>query len=172
MKRGNRYVVLIGMGLIFVPLLAVWAQGPIRDKIFLTKVMTSSQAEIKYSRLAEKNSNSLRVKAFATRQIVQHEKFNEQLEAIARRLDVKVPQELERDQSAVIDSLSKLSGAEFDRNYLNRIIEDREKGLKAFQEELDKGNSEELKKLCSEALPHMQRDLKRARRLMEVVSRK
>ena len=172
MKRGNRYVLLIGMGLIFMPLLAVRAQGPIRDKIFLTKVMTSSQAEIKYSQLAAKNSNSLRTKAFAARQIVQHKKFNEELEAIAGRLKVTVPQELERDQSAAIDNLSKLSGAEFDRSYLNRIIEDREKGLKAFQEEVDKGNSEELKKLCSEALPHMQRDLKRARRLVEIASRK
>jgi|SRR5579884_153386 len=172
MKKWNRCVLLISMGLIFISLLAARAQGPIRDKIFLTKVMASSQAEIKYSRLAEKNSNSLRVKAFATRQIVQHEKFNEQLEGIARRLDVKVPQELERDQLAVIDSLSKLSGAEFDRSYLNRIIEDREKGLKAFQEEVDKGSSEELKKLCSEALPHMERDLKRARRLAEIAGRK
>lgn len=172
MKRWNRYVLLTGMGLIFIPLLAARAQGPIRDKIFLTKVMTSSQAEIKYSRLAAKNSNSLRVKAFAARQIVQHKKFNEELEEIARRLDVTVPQELERDQLAVIDNLSKLSGTEFDRTYLNRIIEDREKGVKAFQDEVDKGSSEELKELCSEALPHMERDLKRARRLVELADRK
>jgi putative membrane protein len=172
MKRWNRYRLLVGMSVLFIPLLAGCAEGPIREKIFLTKVLSNSQAEIKYSQLAEKNSNSLKVKAFATRLIVEHKKFCEKAEEVSRRLNITVSPELDRDQSAAIDSLSKLGGVEFDRYYLNLLIEDHERGLKALQDELEKGNSEEVKELCSDALPHMQRDLRRAQTLAEQSRRK
>jgi putative membrane protein len=160
---GGLLLVILGVG--FTPVLAVRAEAPLRERIFLKQVISNGRAEVKYSELAEKRSNSLKVKAFATRLILEHKKFGEKLEEAARNLDVTVSKELDRGQKGAIDGLSRLSGAEFDRAYLARIIEDHERGVKAFENEVEKGNSEELKKLCNDALPRLQRHLKRAREL-------
>jgi putative membrane protein len=164
MRRLSGWTFLVGIGVVLTPFLTVRA-APIREKIFLNEVIGNGRAEVKYSELAEKQASSLKVKAFAARLILEHKKFGEKLEEAARNMDITVSKELDRGQKGAIDGLSKLSGVEFDRAYLARIIEDHERGVKAFETEVEKGNSEELKKLCNDALPRLQRHLKRAREL-------
>jgi putative membrane protein len=159
-------MVLVGMGIVFTSP-AIQAKAPIREKIFLNEVITNGRAEIKYSELAEKKADSLKVKAFAAQLILEHKKFGAKLEEAARNMDIAVSKELTSGQKGAIEGLSKLSGAEFDRAYLSRIIEDHERGVKAFEAEAERGNSEEVKKLCSDALPRLQKHLKRARELAD-----
>jgi putative membrane protein len=156
-------MILVGMGVIFTSP-AIQAKAPLREKIFLNEVITNGRAEIKYSELAEKKA-SLKVKAFAAQLILEHKKFGAKLEEAARNMDITVSKELTSGQKGAIEGLSKRSGAEFDRAYLSRIIEDHERGVKAFEAEAERGNSEEVKKLCSDALPRLQKHLKRAREL-------
>lgn len=172
MRRLRGWIFLAGVGIVLTPFLAAQAEGGIRDRIFLTQVMSNGHAEVEYSRLAEKQGDSLKVKTFAARLMLEHKKFGEKLEEVARRMNIKVSKELNRDQQGAVDGLSRLHGAEFDRNYLKLIIEDHERGVKAFETEAEKSSSEELKKLCSDALPRLQRHLKRARELAEETKRK
>lgn len=172
MRRLSRWIVVVGLSVSFALSLTAKAEGPIREKIFLNRVIGNGRAEIEYSKLAEKQASSLKVKAFAARLIIEHKKFGEKLEEAARNMGITVSKELSREQAGEIDGLKKLEGAEFDRAYLTRIVQDHEKGVKAFETEVEKGNSAEVKKLCSDALPRLQRHLKRARELADEVKSK
>jgi putative membrane protein len=172
MRQLSGWIVVIGMSLVLFPSFAVRAQAPIRERVFLNQVIGNGRAEIKYCELAEKNAGSLKVKAFAARLIVEHKRFGEKMEAAAEHLNINIDKELDRDQMGTLDGLSKRTGAEFDRNFLARIIKDYERGVSAFQTEVKRGNAEEVKKLCEDALPRLQRDLRRARQLAEEVRAK
>jgi putative membrane protein len=172
MRPSKGWMFLVSLGVVFTSSLMVQGRPPIREKIFLNQVITNGRAEIKYSELAEKQASSLKVKAFAARLIVEHKKFGEKLEEAARNMGITVSKELDRDQAGTLDGLSKLSGAEFDRTYLSRIVQDHERAVRAFETEAEKGNSEEVKKLCNDALPRLQRHLKRARELADEMKSK
>ena len=62
-----------------------------------------------------------------------HGKAAEELKAVASSKAVQVPTALAGKQKKTVDRLSKLSGPEFDRQYIRAMIEDHKADLKAFR---------------------------------------
>lgn len=157
---------LLGGVLAFVPTASADEPRPGNDIEFLTKAAACGHAEVKYSELAKDQAESEKVKEFAQRMIEDHKKANNQLSEYARGLKTAVVAGLEKDKQDIYDRLSRLKGAEFDRAYMQQMIEDHEKAIQLFETQAKVGQHEGLKTFASETTPKLKKHLEHARAVL------
>src|SRR5258707_6054492 len=125
---------------------------PITDTDFLAQAATSGNAEVKLSELAAKQAGDDKVKAFAQKLVKEHTVLNDKLADAGRGLKFGVVLALEKETKATYDRLSKLQGAEFDREYLKQMIDDHEKAVTLFEREAKTGANADVKKFAGDNL--------------------
>jgi putative membrane protein len=104
--------------------------------------------------------------------IAEHARANDELKAIATRKSIALPQDINSDQKATMDKLSKLSGADFDKAYLADMVKDHEADAKEFESQAKKGTDPDIKAFAAKTLPMVQRHLQMARDVANQVAAK
>src|SRR2546421_5214498 len=69
--------------------------------------------EVELGRLAVQRGSNPAVKSFGQSMIADHSRANDELRSIATRKGIALPTDMNSDQKATMDKLSKLSAAEF-----------------------------------------------------------
>ena len=110
-------------------------------------------AEVELGRLAVQKAKSPEVKQFAQRMVADHSKANVELKQLASNKNVTLPAEPNAQQKADKDRLSKLSGAEFDREYMSMMTAGHDKAVAAFEAEARDGRETDVKAWASKTLP-------------------
>jgi putative membrane protein len=105
------------------------------DKKFLATASQGGMNEIKLSQLAEKQATSPEVKAFAHKMVVEHEALASQMKPFADAWGIEAPSGPDADHQGELDKLSGLSGADFDKEYMNAMVKDHHDALNLFQHE-------------------------------------
>ena len=80
------------------------------DAEFLTKVVPSIAASVKIIEYAVKNASDEKVKEFAERVLKQHKESVNIASGHAKRLNIAVDTDADKDSKEMIDKLSKLKG--------------------------------------------------------------
>lgn len=132
---------------------------------FLTDAAEGSIAEIQLSTLALTRTQNPEVRALAQQIITDHLSVTETVKPLAEKKSVKLPLELNSARKSLLDKLTKMSGAEFDREYVKAMVEDHEKDVKAFQGQSQAGTDAEIKDFASKTLPKLEMHLAMAREL-------
>ena len=101
---------------------AATTQAQSGDQAFVTKMAGVAMGEVELGTLAQDKASSRDVKAFAQRMIDDHRKAGDELKGIAQRKNLTWPSALPADAVALKDRLSKLSGAAFDRAYIDAMV--------------------------------------------------
>jgi putative membrane protein len=133
--------------------LADKAAGSASDKSFVDKAATGGMAEVQLSKLAMEKGQSMEVKQFARKMVEDHTKANTELKQIAQKKDITVPTKLDEKHEAALDKLSKLSGAEFDQEYMRVMTQDHDETIKLLKNEAQNGQDPELKSFAMKTLP-------------------
>jgi putative membrane protein len=133
------------------------------DKDFIMEAACGGMAEVALGELAQQKGQSDAVKQFGKHMVEDHSKANNELKELAGRKGVVVPAALKPKYQKLVDSLSKLSGTEFDKQYMREMVKDHENDVAAFQKEADKGKDSELTSWVRQTLPTLQDHLKMAR---------
>jgi putative membrane protein len=139
------------------------------DKEFACKVSASGLAEVNLSELAARFSRNPAVRQFAQEMLADHKRANQELIQMANRRSIKLPGEMNEDHKKCFDKLKKLSGAEFDREYMEAMVKDHEKAVEAFEKESKEGKDEAMKKWAGQLTPILKHHLETARKLCEQV---
>jgi putative membrane protein len=63
------------------------------------------------------------------------------------------------EQKETMTKLSKLSGADFDKAYVDAMVDDHEHDVKDFQEQANEGKDADLKAFAAKTLPVIQHHL-------------
>ena len=129
------------------------------DKEFINKAAEGGMAEVKLGELAASKAQSPEVKAFGQRMVVDHGKANTDLKALAAEKNVTLPADVNSEQKAMYDKLSKLSGAEFDKEYVKGMVEDHEKDVAEFKKESTGADGSEVKAFAAKTLPTLESHL-------------
>jgi putative membrane protein len=98
---------------------------------FIEKAAMASMAEIQLGQLAVQNAQNPQVKQFAQTMVDEHTKALAALRSAAG--SAQLPTSIDKKHQKVHDKLSKLQGAEFDREYMEAMVDahkDTEKLLK------------------------------------------
>jgi putative membrane protein len=115
------------------------APGSGSDAQFAMKAAQGGVAEVQFGQLAESKGTSEAVKEFGKRMVNDHSKAGEQLKQVAQQENLNLPMDMNKMDKTSYERLSKLSGAEFDREYAKMMVKDHEKDVAEFQKELQEG---------------------------------
>jgi putative membrane protein len=126
---------------------------------FAKKAAQGGMAEVALGRLAAERAASPEVKQFGQQMVTDHSKAGAELTQIAARKNMQLPAEMNSDQKSEQDKLSKLSGADFDKEYVGYMTNDHEEDVKEFQEQSEKGADADLKAFAAKTLPVIQHHL-------------
>ena len=135
------------------------------DKDFAMKAAEGGMAEVALGELATKQAANDDVKQFGQRMVTDHGKANNELKDWASKKGVTLPSDLNAKHKALQARLSKLSGAEFDREYIREMVKDHDKDTAAFDKQSRTGRDPELKAWAAQTLPTLREHQKMAKDL-------
>lgn len=141
------------------------------DKKFAQEAATGGLAEVQLGKLAQEKASSDAVKQFAQRMVDDHTKANEQLQQVASRESLTLPDRLDTKQQEMMDKLSKLSGPAFDKAYAKNMVKDHEKDVNEFRAESQGGTDPGVKQFASQTLPILEQHLELAKNLDKTVKK-
>ncbi len=128
-------------------------------KDFVNKAATGGMEEVELGKLAQQKASSQRVKNFGQMMVDDHSKANDQLKTIATQKNIDIPSAITDDQRKDIDMLSKKSGGEFDKAYVDMMVNDHKKDIEEFKKAQAKVNDNDIKNFAINTLPTLQRHL-------------
>ncbi|WP_455884338.1 DUF4142 domain-containing protein [Pseudomonas spelaei] len=131
---------------------------------FVENAAQGGITEVEAGKLALEKSTSADVKTFAQHMVTDHTKANQQLMALAKKLDIEVP-----DDAALTDKAKKaileMRDESFDKAYANNQVAAHEKTVELFKKEAASSDNAELKGFASETLPTLEKHLQMAKEL-------
>ncbi|MEH2293964.1 DUF4142 domain-containing protein [Nostoc sp.] len=136
------------------------------DKQFITEAAVGGLAEVQLGQLASQRGATSAVKAYGQRMVQDHTQVNNQLKQLATQKGVTLPTSIGSKNQQVKQRLSKLSGTNFDRQYLNQMLQDHEKDVAAFQSQAQQGQDPDVKAFAAQALPILQEHLEKVRSIV------
>jgi putative membrane protein len=120
---------------------------------FAKTAAQGGMAEVQMGKLASERGGSAAVKLFGQRMVDDHTKANMELNQLAARKNMQLPQELSAEQKSMLDKLSKLAGEDFDKEYVSAMVEDHEHDVEEFQTQSEKGDDPEVRAFAAKTLP-------------------
>ena len=139
------------------------------DQKFVMEAAKGGMAEVELGKLAQEKAASEQVKNFGKRMVDDHGKANDELQTLAKNKNITLPTDLDPKEKALKDRLSKLSGAAFDRAYMNAMVQDHRKDVNAFKAESTRGQDPDVKAFASKTLPTLEDHLKLAQQTDKAV---
>ncbi len=126
------------------------------DKKFMIEAAQGGMAEVKLGELAAKNAASADVKAFGNKMAQDHSNANTELKSLAGKKSVTLPTDVNAEQKAMYDKLAKLTGAEFDKEYVKGMVADHEKDVAEFKKQSTGAKDTDVKAFAAKTLPTLQ----------------
>lgn len=126
---------------------------------FMTKAAQGGMAEVKLGETAASKAQNADVKAFGKKMVEDHGKANAELKELAAKKGVTLPTEPNEKQKETAEKLSKLSGAEFDKEYVAEMVKDHEKDVAMFEEEAKNAADADVKAFADKTLPTLKTHL-------------
>jgi putative membrane protein len=131
---------------------------------FIKEVAASDKFEIESSKLAQEKSQGP-VKEFASQMITDHTTTTKELSSQAQNINASVPTTLDGSLQAKLDALRPLSGADFDKQYVEDQINAHSEAVSLFQRYGKGGDSADLRRWAVTMLPTLQHHLEMAENL-------
>lgn len=126
---------------------------------FANKAATGGMAEVELGKLAGQRANSAQVKDFARMMVEDHTLVNNNFKTIASKKSMELPTSVTEDQRKDIDNLSKKSGKDFDKAYVDMMVEDHKKDITEFKDAEGKVADNDIKDFITSTLPTLQKHL-------------
>jgi putative membrane protein len=129
------------------------------DRKFMEKAAQGGMAEVELGKLATEKASAPEVKQFGQRMVDDHSKANDQLKQIATRKGVNLPTDIDRSTKREMDKLARLSGADFDREYMKHMVSDHKKDVSEFKSEAGKAKDADVKQFAASTEPTLEQHL-------------
>src|SRR5262245_45527738 len=162
-------VVLSALALVLSSATSVRAQEKEKtdaDAEFLTKVVPAIAASVKIIEYAEKNASDKKVRDFAQRVLDQHKGSVKTASEHAKRLNIAVVTDPDKDSKETIDKLSQLKGTDLDAAFLKWLSRIHENAT-VFENEVKNGADADLNAYAKNSIIAGNEHLKEARELLD-----
>jgi putative membrane protein len=142
------------------------------DAQFVTKAAQGNMAEVNLGKLAAEKSQSDDVKKFAQMMVDDHSKAEQDLEGVASKNNWTVPKDVSAQQKAEQQRLEKLSGAAFDRAYVQMMVKDHTKDVAEFKNEAASTSANsDLKDFATRTYPTLDNHLTRIKAIHDAMAK-
>ena len=109
------------------------------EKDFINKLMADGQAEVELGRMATQKAVNPDVKRFAQMMVDDHTKAGGELKQVAAKYNVDTTdqsKDFDKHKDAM-DRLSKLSGSQFDKEYVKAMVDDHQNAVDSLESRVD-----------------------------------
>lgn len=145
--------------------------GP-TDTSFLMRAAESGLYETAAGKLAASRGHHEQVRAFGEKLARDHAATNGRLAVLARDHGVMLPGVIPAKEEIVLERLRKLSGTEFDRQFIQTVgIDAHREAIALFQKAVSSVQAEPVRAFAKEALPELQAHLAQGERLALLTSK-
>jgi putative membrane protein len=138
--------------------------GPL-DRNFVNDMIADNYAELELARLAQTKATDRRVKEFAAVMIRDHQKTDAELKTVATQANVDTSDADMNEFKDAHDRLAKLSGGEFDREYIKQMVDDHENAVNEAEDKADGGGNDHIKQWAAKSLPTLKKHLEQAKEI-------
>jgi len=129
------------------------------DARFATNAAAGGMAEVELGNLAQQKSANEKIRNFGAMMVADHSKAGNELKALATSKNISLPGYVSDDEQKKIDALAKKSVKDFDKAYVDAMINGHKKALKLFQDEAKNGTDADLKAFASRTVTVVQAHL-------------
>jgi putative membrane protein len=141
------------------------------DRKFMKEAAIGDQEEIKLGQMAQDKAADPSVKSFGQRMVKDHSSADDKLKNIAQSQHISLPNSLDSQHKNDAAALSRLSGAKFDKAYMQLMVKEHTKDVNKFKKEAATAHDGTIKQFASGTLPVLESHLKEAKQLQQKVDR-
>jgi len=127
-----------------------------QDAKWAVEVGNAGMTEIELSKLAQTKATAQRVKDFANMMVTDHTAASDKLKALAAAKSITLPDKLSDDSQKKLDDLNKKSGKDFDKAYINDMLDGHKNAVDKFQKGSADLQDSDLKNFASQTLATIQ----------------
>jgi putative membrane protein len=131
---------------------------------FIKNTHEGGMTEIAASKIAKQKSTNKQVTDFAEMMINDHTKASKMVDSVADDREVLLHNTISHDHQAMLDSLSKKTGAEFDKAYMEMMVDDHKETVESFNNNKD-GNYSDIRDIVRTYLPTIEKHYEEAKKI-------
>lgn len=129
------------------------------DAAFAGKVAAGGMTEIALSKAAAQQATNQRIKDFANMMVTDHSAAGEKLSSIAKTKGIALPPGPDSTQQNMINDITKKTGKDFDKAYVNQMVKDHEATLDLLKKGQTTLKDTSLKSFVNNTIPVVQKHL-------------
>ena len=137
------------------------------DQEFMVKAASGGLMEVELGKLAAQKATNAQVKEFGQKMVADHTKANAELKALAAQKNITIPTTPGEDHQEHINKLKNKTGAEFDRDYIDLMVDDHKEDVEKFEKAANNANDPDIKAFASKQVPILKQHLERARTIKD-----
>ena len=126
---------------------------------FLTDAASGGMTEVELGKIASTKAQNAEVKKFAEMMVTDHSKAGDELKALAAKKNITLPTTPIAKHQSLIQKLQGLTGAEFDKAYVEDMLEDHEKDVAEFEKQSESNPDADVKAFAAKTLPTLKKHL-------------
>ena len=144
------------------------------DRDFIREHLAMGDSEIALAQLAEQKASHPEVKRFAEMMVRDHRMAGDELKEISAKLPAAdrttADTDARDDHKDAVDDLKDLSGRDFDKKYIDLMVDDHEKAVNDLERKAGSGSAE-VRQWASKTLPKVQQHLDQARTIKDTLDK-
>ena len=150
------------------------------DQEFVQEQLAMGEAEIALGQLAQQRGQHAEVKRFGEMMVRDHRAAGQELKEIMSNVNAGQSgtaagtesarnTDAHKDHQEALEELRKLSGREFDREYISRMVKDHEEAVSDAEKKAENASNPQVRQWAAKTLPKMQQHLERAKTIQETL---
>jgi len=149
-----------------VPIAPIHAQGQIsqlsQDSKLIFQMASSNIMEVRLGQMAQQKASNASVKQFGQQMVTDHTNLENQLTGLVSKNNTNFQPAMSKENEAEVSRLEKLSGAQFDQQYMTSMIQHHQQDISTLQSQGQSAKSAEARQMIAAALPVLQQHLSTA----------
>ena len=144
------------------------------DRDFVEEHLAMGNAEVELGRLAQDRATHPDVKEFAAMMVREHQAAGEELRRIANSAaadTAPMRNDVTEELTELREEMAKLTGRDFDRRYIDEMIDDHEEAVEDLEGKAENASHAEVKAWAAKTLPAVRQHLERAKSIKESLDR-
>jgi putative membrane protein len=131
-----------------------------QDRTFVCQAAIDGLAQMSFGQLAEQKARDPAVREFARSIVADQSSTNDLLERLAtQQVGIALPTRLDAMHLETFNRLASLSGADFDRAYMQRAVEDYRSAIEHFRQQASLGSEPTLQRFAASNLSVLEANL-------------
>jgi len=132
------------------------------DATFVVNTANANMTEIQLGQLAQQKGTRKDVKDYGSMMEKDHTAAGDKLKALAMQKNITLPSTISPEMQKNVDDLQKKNGKDFDKAYINMMVDDHKKVISSFEDESKKGSDADIRAFADSTLHTLRHHLQEA----------